>query len=69
MLYTIKVRKEKIFMSEFVLNNNGATITLTNVSTSTTFAVENGFISPTLINPNLNETGETPAFSMIYKYI
>ena len=51
-------------MSEFVLNSSGATITLTNVSTSTTFAVENGFISPTLINPNLNETGETPAFSI-----
>ena len=51
-------------MSEFVLNNSGATITLTNVSTSITFAVENGVISPTLINPNLNETGETPAFSI-----
>jgi hypothetical protein len=51
-------------MSEFVLNSSGATITLTNVSASTTFAVENGFISPTLINPNLNETGETPAFSI-----
>ena len=51
-------------MSEFVLNSSGATITLTNVSTSITFAVENGFISPTLINPNLNETGETPAFSI-----
>ena len=33
-------------------------------SSSTTFTVDNGFISPTLINPNLNETGETTAFSI-----
>ena len=51
-------------MSDFVLNNNGATITLTNISSSTTFTVDNGFISPTLINPNLNETGESPAFNI-----
>ena len=33
-------------------------------SSSTTFTVDNGFISHTLINPNLNETGETTAFSI-----
>ena len=61
-------------MSNLVLNNNGATITITNVSNTTAFEVANGFISPTLVNRNLNETNELPTFKiqipsfMSYKY-